>query len=206
MELIRHIPYFERPNHIQVMANVEPASYIDPNDVARWSQDSRLMREGKPISFNELPPHVICLGGSAPEEEYGSYLYLDTKNNCMVYCNWHGDPPLLGLPKDSQIDLPGDITGLETYRWAWPIDTFFEACERNIRDLKWTPYILDEMQGYIQDNATGFLEVELEEVRCIMRNTGWPGDDWDKNKRQAQKMIHRVLDVPFSEVLRPVQT
>jgi hypothetical protein len=99
MELIRHIPYSERPNHI--LATLEPVSYIDPGAVARWSQDSCLMREGKPISFDELPPYVIRLVASAAEEEYGSYPCLDTKNNYMMYTNWHGDPPLLWLPKDS---------------------------------------------------------------------------------------------------------
>jgi hypothetical protein len=190
LELRRHIPYFKWHTDVQLMPEVDVTSYIWPISVARWSKESCKMRQGELVAEPGCPPHIVCLGGS--NEEYQSWVLVDTKSNVVIYENSHNEPPPLGLSFESQVSIPDEeysALSIEPgkFRWIWPLPNFFEACERNLNDFIWMPNVSDVGDHELVANTEQTTEAEqYEEVRRIMRNAGWPGEHYDKKRAEPE--------------------
>ncbi|OTA62370.1 hypothetical protein K449DRAFT_382364 [Hypoxylon sp. EC38] len=203
MRLIRHIPYFDMPDMVEILPDVASISHINVG---------KALRNGAVIWRGELniPPYIVPLGHRPQEREYGHSLWLDTKLGNVILGNHHemvefsgvGDTPADGIwPDDGSYDDLFVEHGIRGHGVPIRIATFFAACERQLRQLEWLPGMEEDggeggrLIDYFDDFEVN-TNLTYEQRMKIMLDNGWP-DDW--NQKGAIKDIHRLLEIEDEE-------
>ncbi|KAK8022111.1 hypothetical protein PG993_012878 [Apiospora rasikravindrae] len=156
IRLLCHIPYFEDSEDVQILPDVQPHSYIEPQRIELYAergkkQSSATSDADSTTQDNEEtpspPPHLVSLGCTAPDREYGHDVWLDTKRSIVLVGSYHDVQPDIGVPEDGVSSSPSDYDDDQAYEnlfseygqkgsgRSWRIGTFFAACERNLREL-----------------------------------------------------------------------
>ncbi|OTA94879.1 hypothetical protein M434DRAFT_394249 [Hypoxylon sp. CO27-5] len=212
MRLMRHIPYFEASDMVQIFPDVEPISHIDEERVRYSAYVGEALRNGAVGQKSELkiPPYMVWLGHPPHEREYGQSLWLDTKLGNVVLGNYHGMVTVRGIgdtradgiwPDDDSYEDLFVECGIRGYGTPFRIATFFAACERQLRELEWLPGMDEDSgeDGFLLINFNDFVNTNLtyEQRKKIMLDNGWPGDSW--NQKGAKKDINRLLEIEDEE-------
>ncbi|KAL7629677.1 hypothetical protein AAE478_001200 [Parahypoxylon ruwenzoriense] len=198
VNLIRHIPYFEDSDALQILPDVQPKSYIeDQRLLAAASQHKSTRNDGESEQASNSgensppPPHLVLLGYIPQQREYGHDVWLDTKLGNVIMGNYHAQirPNIGGIPEDGIKPDPDDGSydnlfcgyGQKGEGCIWRIGTFFAACERNLRDLVWIPGMDEGDGGWIlpDEGESPYAMLDYEHRKRIMRDNGWPDDDWN---------------------------
>lgn len=233
MALIRHLPYFEVPDVVHIVPGVASLSYMAPPNLAPRTPGapSEPPAAGGEETTPGLARHLVFLGEPPDLMEFGSDLCVDTQAGTAVLGNFHDEThPELFCDEDgwdavtalagagADEDQEGRYDGLFAEHgrpgaaWCWRVGSFFAACERNLRELRWVPGVEEEGQrGHLHSEGEGEGEGEDEDEdedegrfalglgtrRRLMRAHGWPGDGW--NPRAARREVRRLLDCSTDE-------
>ncbi|KAI0101945.1 hypothetical protein F4776DRAFT_497021 [Hypoxylon sp. NC0597] len=212
VKLIRHMPYFDMPDMIQILPDVEPISYIDEERVRRFAYVGKALRNGAIPQKGErnIPPHIVWLGHRPHEREYGHSVWLDTKLGNVILGNHHGEVEFSGVagtqadgiwPDDDSYDDLFVVHGIRGHGVPIRIATFFAACERSLRTLEWLPGMDEDIgeDGFLLDDMDDLENTNLtyEQRIKIMLDNGWPDDDW--NVEGAKRDLKRLLDMVYEE-------
>ncbi|KAK8061070.1 hypothetical protein PG997_015291 [Apiospora hydei] len=194
MRLLRHIPYFEDSEAVQILPDVQPHSYIEPQRIELYAElGKRSSAAGEGEETPKPLPYLVSLGCNAPDREYGHDVWLDTKRGIVLVGSYHDVRPDIGVPEDGIFSSSdddnnneGDYEDLFTEYGqkgsgrSWRVGTFFAACERNLRELMWMPGMDEGDEGWMLDKGESpYAILDYEERMRIMRSKGWPGDSWD---------------------------
>ncbi|XDG05231.1 hypothetical protein ABKA04_004846 [Annulohypoxylon sp. FPYF3050] len=219
LKLMRHIPYFEYSEGMQILPDVEPCNYIDKlrHRIAKETgeyirrggdmADSKDSEDSEDSEERYIPPFLMVLGLIPHEREYGSSCWVDTKLGEILVGNYHGEdfvnigeePDCMDVdPDDHSYDNVFYEYDQEGQSLAWRISTFFAACERQLKELEWIPGMSEGEDGrIIQDETSSFSMLSMERRKQIMRDNGWPGDNW--NPEAARAEVERSLQQICSE-------
>ncbi|KAI1459731.1 hypothetical protein F4805DRAFT_51599 [Annulohypoxylon moriforme] len=190
LELVRHIPYFLR-DELHLLPDVGSYSYIEDRELSRAAESGASLRRGETTpGEDEAPSHFVLLGGIIETRDRGSDFWIDTKRGNAVVGNWHGEgltgpyirpDGIYPEPDDnSYVDLFHRYDGYGDHN-CWRISTFFPACERLLRELEWIPGMDEDdiNRLYETESRDSDCWLDFKQMRQIMRNNGWPGDDWN---------------------------
>ncbi|KAI1210175.1 uncharacterized protein F4807DRAFT_424113, partial [Annulohypoxylon truncatum] len=138
LELIRHIPYFECSERVQILPDVEPHNYIERDLLPGVADRGKSIRRGEAeYGEDRTPPHLVLLGFIPPLREYGSDVYLDTKLGNVIIGNYHCNVQIgLGVESDAIYPEPDDNSYDDLFKdldsdgegSCYRISTFFAAC------------------------------------------------------------------------------
>ncbi|KAI0892931.1 hypothetical protein F4806DRAFT_499455 [Annulohypoxylon nitens] len=198
LKLMRHIPYFKDADRIQILPDVQPCGFIGYIRCSKYEEDP-----DQPY----IPPFLMMLGAIPHEREYGCDCWLDTKWGDILVGSYHDQGCVdIGTEQDC-IDAEPDDHSYDNlfYEYeqhgagsAWRISTFFAACEKQLKELKWIPGMSEGEEGrIIQDETSTFSMLSMERRKQIMRDNGWPGDNW--NPEAARAEVERSLQQICSE-------
>ncbi|KAK7936731.1 uncharacterized protein PG986_015169 [Apiospora aurea] len=199
MRLLRHIPYFEGSEAVQILPDVQPHSYIEPQRIELYAERGKRSSAagdtdkaaGEGEKTQKPPPHLVSLGCNAPEREYGHDVWLDTKRGIVLVGSYHDVQPDIGVPEDGVFFSDDDDDGEEYENLfseygqkgsgrSWRVSTFFATCGRTLRELVWMPGMDEGDEGWMLDQGESpYAILDYEERKRIMRSKGWPGDSWD---------------------------
>ncbi|KAI0838304.1 hypothetical protein F5Y06DRAFT_269102 [Hypoxylon sp. FL0890] len=208
INLIRHIPYFENSDALQILPDVQPKSYIEEQRLLTAARQRNPPRdgesEGEVKGGEDSPPsHLVLLGHIPQQREYGHDVWLDTKLGNVIMGNYHAQvrPSIGDIPEDGIYPDADDHSydnlfsgyGQKGEGYTWRIATFFAACERNLRDLVWIPGMDEGDGGWIlpYEGESPYAMVDYEGRKRIMRDNGWPDDGW--NPRGVVEELDRLL-------------
>ncbi|KAI1777188.1 hypothetical protein F4818DRAFT_340594 [Hypoxylon cercidicola] len=211
LNLLRHIPYFEFSDSLHILPGVQPRSYVDDQRRMAAARQRNAERGGESEQASNSdgenrerpPPHLVMLGHVAEGREFGHDAWLDTKLGNVVVGNHHrqAQPNIGGIPEDGISRDADDRSYDNLFRaygsdgegCVWRIGTFFAACERNLRELVWMPGVDEGDGGWIlpDEGESPYAMLDYEHQKRIMRDNGWPGDDW--NPDGVEEELDRLL-------------
>jgi len=188
VRLLRYIPHFETDD-VCIMRECFPVDWV-----ARFEYYLRIIDETgnpPPTGFEDwpeldpgYPPHIFEIG--RPSSRYGCALIIDTKRGVAIWHNVDGAPPFEGVPEpDADYeDDEAEPWGSQGWKRAptYRIETFCAMAEEQLKIGNWVPeleasgYMIQELRVYGQPN-----EEQRERVK-IMRDAGWPGEQWDASR------------------------
>ncbi|KAI1140796.1 hypothetical protein F5Y05DRAFT_287078 [Hypoxylon sp. FL0543] len=189
LNLIRHIPYFENSDLLQILPDVQPCSYIE-NQRLLAVANQRNSEQGGDGGETSPPPHLVLLGQIPQQREFGHDVWLDTKLGNAIMGNYHAQarPSIGDIPEDGIYPDANDHSydnlfskyGQKGEGCTWRISTFFAACERNLRELEWIPGMDEGDNGWLLDEGESpYAMLDYEHRKRIMRENGWPDGDWN---------------------------
>lgn len=194
LRLVRHLPTFAR----DVVPECRPYNY--PGEFAKLqatikepeTKPPQSVYETMPAPDAEFPPHVFPLvwGGY----RLGSRLAIDTKRGVAIWHNSNEDSQLKPWPEPdapSEIDYDSDPEAHEPLHssrgWraapTYRIETFFAMAEEHLKLLNWIPNI--ELSECNIEEPKRALDEEQQARIKIMRDAGWPGDNWDLERARS---------------------
>lgn len=193
LRLVRHLPTFAR----DVVPECRPYNY--PGEFAKLqatieppeNKPPQSVYETMPAPDAEFPPHVFPLvwGGY----RLGSRLAIDTKRGVAIWHNSNEDSQLKPWPEpdapseiayDSDPEAHEPLHSSRGWRAAptYRIETFFAMAEEHLKLLNWIPKI--ELSEYIEEPKRALDEEQQARIK-IMRDAGWPGDNWDLERARS---------------------
>ncbi|KAK4443008.1 hypothetical protein QBC34DRAFT_417746 [Podospora aff. communis PSN243] len=190
LDLVRHIPYFRaggaRPC---VMTACHPVDYrhIAENTRKHLQETGRRQKRDwdNPDLDRKYPPHIFPLAESV-HYQWGCNILIDTSRGVAIWHNVDGKPLSEGFPEPDEpcVDEGGvflsDLDGWKVVP-AWKIETFFRMAEEQLTALNWIPEL--EAEDELQEvEVYGEPDEEQSERARIMREAGWPGEQWDPYK------------------------
>jgi hypothetical protein len=187
--LIKELPYCEPHIVPECRPNNYPAGFATLDaTIERTGSPPRPVYENNPELDPEFPPHIFSLAQGG--YRMGSTLAIDTKRGVAIWHNMNEDSLAKGCPEPdaaSEIDYDSDLEAHEplytsrgwrsapTYR----IETFFAMAEEQLKLLHWIPILSGGDEPIAEPRVYGEPNEEQQERIKILRDAGWPGDNWD---------------------------
>jgi len=187
--VLRHIPQFDS-NTPCVMHDCRPREIVQVFEYNRKVFDEtgrgpHRIEDDWPEMDRGYPQHIFELA-SCSGYRYGTCILTDTKRGVAIWLNVDGRSCGKGAPEPDATPEDGYQPRESFQGWkscpTFKIETFFAMAEEQLRLLNWLPQLdsaafnLEELEVYGQPN-----EEQQERIK-IMRDAGWPGENYDYDR------------------------